>query len=58
MQAPAQPTTSQRVGAVAAWSVHDVYGNAALIQGGRHGPIEVTTGDNIPGLGRVQSIHQ
>ena len=58
VQAPAQPTTSQRTGAVAGWSVRDVYGNAALIQGGRHGPIEVTMGDNIPGLGRVQSIHQ
>jgi len=54
VQAPAQPRPS----AAAGWSVRDVYGNTALIQGGRNGPIEVKQGDNIPGLGRVQSIQQ
>src|SRR5215510_9149444 len=56
VQAPAQPM--QRPGAAAGWSVRDVYGNTALIQGTRNGPIEVKQGDNIPGLGRVQSIQQ
>jgi len=56
VQAPAQPT--QRPSAAAGWSVRDVYGNTALIQGTRNGPIEVKPGDNIPGLGRVQSIQQ
>jgi hypothetical protein len=56
VQAPAQPT--QRPSAAAGWSVRDVYGNTALIQGTRNGPIEVKQGDNIPGLGRVQSIQQ
>ena len=53
----------QRVGvpgqsALSGWSVRDVYRNAALIQGARFGTIEVSPGDNIPGLGRVHSIRQ
>lgn len=55
--------TSQRASApaqsaVAGWSVRDVYRNAALIQGSRFGMIEVSPGDNIPGLGRIHSIRQ
>ena len=56
VQAPQAPT--QRTGAVAGWSVRDAYGNSALIQGARHGTLEVKPGDNIPGLGRVHSIRQ
>jgi len=56
VQAP--QATTQRVGAVAGWSVRDVYGNAALIQGARNGTLEVKAGDNIPGLGRVHSIQK
>jgi len=44
--------------ALSGWSVRDVYRNAALIQGSRFGTIEVSPGDNIPGLGRVHSIRQ
>jgi hypothetical protein len=54
--APPQATT-QRISAVAGWSVRDVYGNTALIQN-RQGTKEVTKGDNIPGLGRIHSIQQ
>ena len=56
VQAP--QATTQRVGAVAGWSVRDAYGNSALIQGARHGTLEVKPGDNIPGLGRVHSIQK
>jgi len=44
--------------AVVGWQVRDVYRNAALIQGARFGMIEVSPGDNVPGLGRIQSIRQ
>jgi hypothetical protein len=43
---------------LAGWSVRDVYRNAALIQGAKLGMMEVSPGDNIPGLGRIQSIRQ
>ena len=56
VQAP--QATTQRISAVAGWSVRDAYGNSALIQGARHGTLEVKPGDNIPGLGRVHSIRQ
>ncbi len=57
--APTVSTTARRQrGGVAGWSVRDVYRNAALIQGNRYGMIEVSPGDNIPGLGRIHSIRQ
>ncbi len=61
--APVQALAPQRGGtsgqsALSGWSVRDVYRNAALIQGTRFGMIEVSPGDNIPGLGRVHSIRQ
>jgi hypothetical protein len=43
---------------LAGWSVRDVYRNAALIQGTKLGMMEVSPGDNIPGLGRIHSIRQ
>jgi hypothetical protein len=43
---------------LAGWSVRDVYRNAALIQGAKLGMMEVSPGDNIPGLGRIHSIRQ
>ena len=45
-------------GPLAGWSVRDVYRNAALIQGTKLGMMEVSPGDNIPGLGRIHSIRQ
>jgi hypothetical protein len=57
--APATNATSRRQrGGVSGWSVRDVYRNAALIQGSQFGMIEVSPGDNIPGLGRIHSIRQ
>jgi hypothetical protein len=56
---PAAPT--QKIGMrapLAGWSVRDVYRNAALIQGTKLGMMEVSPGDNIPGLGRIHSIRQ
>jgi hypothetical protein len=56
---PAAPT--QKIGTrapLAGWSVRDVYRNAALIQGTKLGMMEVSPGDNIPGLGRIHSIRQ
>jgi hypothetical protein len=43
---------------LAGWLVRDVYRNAALIQGAKLGMMEVSPGDNIPGLGRIHSIRQ
>jgi hypothetical protein len=43
---------------LAGWLVRDVYRNAALIQGTKLGMMEVSPGDNIPGLGRIHSIRQ
>src|SRR5262245_42453126 len=43
---------------LAGWSVRDVYRNAALIQGTKLGMMEVSPGDNISGLGRINSIRQ
>jgi hypothetical protein len=45
-------------GPLAGWSVRDVYRNAALIQGTKLGMMEVSPGDNVPGLGRIHSIRQ
>jgi hypothetical protein len=56
---PAAPLP--KVGArapLAGWSVRDVYRNAALIQGTKIGVMEVSPGDNVPGLGRIHSIRQ
>jgi len=56
---PAAPL--QKVGTrgpLVGWSVRDVYRNAALIQGTKLGMMEVSPGDNIPGLGRIHSIRQ
>jgi hypothetical protein len=56
---PAAPP--QKIGAhgpLAGWSVRDVYRNAALIQGTKLGMMEVSPGDNVPGLGRIHSIRQ
>jgi hypothetical protein len=56
---PAAPT--QKIGTrapLAGWSVRDVYRNAALIQGTKLGMMEVSPGDDIPGLGRIHSIRQ
>jgi hypothetical protein len=56
---PAAPLP--KVGArapLAGWSVRDVYRNAALIQGAKIGVMEVSPGDNVPGLGRIHSIRQ
>jgi hypothetical protein len=56
---PAAPL--QKIGTrapLAGWSVRDVYRNAALIQGTKLGMMEVSPGDNIPGLGRIHSIRQ
>jgi hypothetical protein len=56
---PAAPP--QKIGTrapLAGWSVRDVYRNAALIQGTKLGMMEVSPGDDIPGLGRIHSIRQ
>ena len=56
---PAAPR--QKIGTrapLAGWSVRDVYRNAALIQGTKLGMMEVSPGDNVPGLGRIHSIRQ
>jgi hypothetical protein len=56
---PAAPLP--KVGArapLAGYSVRDVYRNAALIQGTKIGLMEVSPGDNVPGLGRIHSIRQ
>ena len=56
---PAAPL--QKIGTrapLAGWSVRDVYRNAALIQGTKLGMMEVSPGDDIPGLGRIHSIRQ
>jgi hypothetical protein len=56
---PAAPM--QKIGTrapLAGWSVRDVYRNAALIQGTKLGMMEVSPGDDIPGLGRIHSIRQ
>jgi hypothetical protein len=45
-------------GPLAGYSVRDVYRNAALIQGTKIGTMEVSPGDNVPGLGRIHSIRQ
>ena len=55
--APPQATT-QRISAVAGWSVRDVHGNTAIIQSARQGVKEVSVGEDIPGLGRIHSIKQ
>jgi hypothetical protein len=51
-------TPAQRSRTLAGWSVRDVYRNAALIQGNSFGLMEVSPGDTVPGLGRIQSIRQ
>jgi hypothetical protein len=56
---PAAPQPKGAANApLAGWAVRDVYRNAALIQGVKLGMMEVSPGDNIPGLGRIHSIRQ
>jgi hypothetical protein len=55
---PAAPLPKAAHAPLAGWSVRDVYRNAALIQGTKLGMMEVSPGDNIPGLGRIHSIRQ
>lgn len=40
---------------VEGWVLRDVFNGAAMIQG-RAGVIEVVPGDNLPGLGRIESV--
>jgi hypothetical protein len=40
------------------WIVRRVYNGAALIQGRFGGVIEVEPGDNLPGLGRIETIRR
>jgi len=40
------------------WRVRSVYNGAALIQSRVGGVMEVEPGDNLPGLGRIESIHR
>jgi hypothetical protein len=40
------------------WHVRSVYNGAALIQGRLGGVMEVEPGDNLPGLGRVETIRR
>jgi hypothetical protein len=49
---PATPTVLE------GWRVRSVYNGAALIQSRVGGVIEVEPGDNLPGLGRVESIRR
>lgn len=55
-----QPTEQARVTSaqvVEGWRLHEVYNGVAVIEG-RYGPVEVQAGDDIRGLGRVQTIRR
>ena len=41
--------------AIAYWMVRDVFDDTAVFEGPR-GTIDVTVGDTVPGIGRVQAI--
>jgi hypothetical protein len=51
----ATPTPDTRPTTVPGWTVLDVVGGAAVLEG-PHGILKVTRGDAVPGLGRVDSI--
>jgi hypothetical protein len=62
--APAPPPTVAEAASAAGppvlegWSVRSVYNGAALIQGRLGGVMEVEPGDNLPGLGRIETIRR
>jgi hypothetical protein len=55
---PPQPVQPPQPAIVPGWTLQDVYRGVALIQGGRHGIMEVEAGDVVPGLGRIEAIRK
>ena len=56
--AAAQPARPAGPPVLDGWTVRHVYNGAALIQGRFGGVIEVEPGDNLPGLGRIETIRR
>ncbi|HUI96047.1 MAG TPA: hypothetical protein VLX44_09865 [Xanthobacteraceae bacterium] len=54
----AQPARPAGPPVLDGWIVRRVYNGAALIQGRFGGVIEVEPGDNLPGLGRIETIRR
>ncbi len=57
-QTAAQPARPAGPPVLDGWIVRRVYNGAALIQGRFGGFIEVAPGDNLPGLGRIETIRR
>ncbi len=55
---PAEPASAAGPPVLEGWRVRSVYNGAALIQGRLGGVMEVEPGDNLPGLGRIESIRR
>ena len=53
----AEPTKPAGPPVLEGWVLRNVYNGAALIQG-RFGMVEVEPGDNLPGIGRVETIRR
>ena len=56
--ATVEPTPAASPPVLEGWRVRSVYNGAALIQGRLGGVMEVEPGDNLPGLGRIESIRR
>lgn len=54
----APPPPALRTPVLHGWTVRDVFRGTALIQSRRIGMLEVSPGDVIPGIGRIESIRQ
>jgi hypothetical protein len=56
--AAAEPVRPAGPPVLEGWYVRSVYNGAALIQGRLGGVMEVEPGDNLPGLGRIETIRR
>jgi hypothetical protein len=65
--APAHPSTpapapeakpAAKLPVLEDWVVRRVYDGAALVEGRRHGIMDIAPGESLPGLGRVQEIRR
>jgi len=61
--APAQPAAPAeakpaKLPVLEDWIVRRVYDGAALVEGRRHGIMDIAPGESLPGLGRVQEIRR
>jgi len=49
------PTPETRPTTIPGWTIRDVIGGTAVLDG-PNGPVKVTRGNTVPGLGRIDSI--